>query len=99
MQNWGVRQGKFVSLTSELAGEDMYHFLSKLVDVVMPRIRDWKGINGSSGDDNGNISFGITSDIVALFPEIEVNYDSYPPKMLPGAHSKLLSNDTCVDLS
>lgn len=89
VQNWGLREGKFVAVSSELQGEDMYHFLSKLVDVVMPRIRDWKGIKGTSGDDNGNISFGISPDIVALFPEIEVNYDSYPPRMVPGAHSEL----------
>lgn len=83
---WGIREGKWCGLTTELKGEDMHHFLSKLIDVVMPRVRDWKGVQGTSGDDNGNISFGFAPDIIALFPEVEVNYDSYPPRMIPGAH-------------
>ena len=55
----------------------MYHFLSKLVDVVMPKIKDYKGIKGSSGDSSGCIGLGLTEEQVALFPEIEVNYDAY----------------------
>lgn len=74
---WNIRDGKYASITSTITGEDMYHFLSKVIDVVLPRIRDWRGVKGSSGDDNGNISFGLTPDMVALFPEIEVNYDAY----------------------
>jgi large subunit ribosomal protein L5 len=70
-----IRAGQHVSVTAELYGEDMYHFLSKLVDVVLPKFKDWKGIKGSSGDSSGNIAFGLTPDQVALFPEIEVNYD------------------------
>lgn len=73
---WGMRAGKFVAVSSDLTGEDMYHFLSKCVDIVMPRIKDWKGVKGTSGDSSGNISFGLTPEAVAYFPEIEVNYDS-----------------------
>jgi len=73
---FGIRQGQYVSLTAELNGEDMYHFLSKCIDVVMPKIKDWKGVKGSSGDSSGNISFGFTPEDVAMFPEIEVNYDA-----------------------
>lgn len=73
---WGMRAGKYVSVTAELKGEDMYHFVSKLVDVVMPRMKDWKGIKGTSGDSSGNISFGMSPEELAFFPEIEVNYDS-----------------------
>jgi len=76
VQPWGLRSGKFCAVSTELRGEDMYHFLSKCVDVVMPRIKDWKGIKGSSGDSSGNISFGFTPEVVALFPEMEINYDS-----------------------
>ncbi|OJD24891.1 hypothetical protein ACJ73_03746 [Blastomyces percursus] len=84
---WGVVPGKsYISVTAELKGEDMYHFFGKLVDVVMPRIKDWKGVKGSSGDSSGNIAFGLEPDMVALFPEIEVNYDMYPPAMIPGCH-------------
>lgn len=53
----------------------MYHFVGKLIDVVMPKIKDWKGVKGTSGDSSGNITFGLEPENVALFPEIEVNYD------------------------
>lgn len=72
---FSIRKGQFLSVTCELYGEDMYHFLSKVVDVVMPKIKDWKGVKGSSGDSSGNIAFGLSPADVALFPEVEVNYD------------------------
>lgn len=72
---WNIQKGKFVSATATLLGEDMYHFLAKCVDIVLPRIKNWKGIKGSSGDGSGNISFGLSPEGVGLFPEIEVNYD------------------------
>lgn len=72
---FGLRANQYVSVTTDLYSENMYHFLSKVVDVVMPKIKDWKGVQGSSGDSAGNIAFGLTPEEVALFPEIEVNYD------------------------
>lgn len=86
MASFGVRKGQHLSVTCELYGEDMQHFLSKIVDVVAPKIKDWKGVKGSSGDSSGNIAFGLTAEEVALFPEVEVNYDMYPPRMIPGCH-------------
>ncbi|KAI9807323.1 MAG: hypothetical protein M1833_000066 [Piccolia ochrophora] len=83
---WGMRPGNYVSVKAEVRGEDMYHFLARCVEIVMPRIKDWKGVKGSSGDSSGNITFGLTSEAVSLFPEIEVNYDMYPTNMIPGCH-------------
>jgi large subunit ribosomal protein L5 len=73
---FGTREGQYLSVSTELKGEDMYHFLSKSIDIVMPKIKDWRGVKGSSGDSSGNIAFGLTGEEVALFPEIEVNYDA-----------------------
>ena len=72
---FGVRAGQFLSVTCELKGENMYHFLSKVVDVVMPKIKDFKGVKGSSGDGSGILAFGLRAEDVAVFPEVEVNYD------------------------
>ncbi|PIG83632.1 mitochondrial 54S ribosomal protein YmL7/YmL5 [Aspergillus arachidicola] len=84
---WSIAPGRdTVAVKAELRGEDMLHFFGKLVDVVMPRIKDWEGVKGTSGDSSGNITFGLEPENVALFPEIEVNYDMYPPKMIPGCH-------------
>lgn len=71
-----VRANQYLSLTCELKGEDMHHFLSKVIDVVMPKIKDYRGVKGSTGDSSGNLAFGFTNEEVALFPEVEVNYDS-----------------------
>ncbi|GME46286.1 mitochondrial 54s ribosomal protein 7 5 [Neofusicoccum parvum] len=83
---WGLREGKYVSVKAELTGEAMYDFLGKTIDLIMPRIKEWKGAKGTSGDSSGNIAFGLPADAVAMYPEIEVNYDMYPPKMIPGCH-------------
>jgi len=72
---FGIREGQYLSVTCELQGEDMHHFLSKTLDVVMPKIKDWKGVKGSSGDSSGHLAFGLSPEQVALYPEIEVNYD------------------------
>ncbi|KAL1608399.1 54S ribosomal protein L7, mitochondrial [Paraconiothyrium brasiliense] len=91
---WGLREGKYVAVTSHMEREDAQHFLAKLVDVVLPRIKEWKGVPGSSGDGAGNMSFGLTPAQVTLFPEIEVNYDAYPPKMIPGMHITIHTDAT-----
>lgn len=64
----------------------MYHFLDKVVNVVMPRIKDWRGVRATTGDNSGNLTFGFEPEVVSTFPEIENNYDAYPPKMIPGLH-------------
>lgn len=73
---WGLTKGKTVSATVDLKGEDMYHFLGKLINVVMPRIKDYRGVRATTGDGSGNLSFGLDPEVVGVFPEIEVNYDS-----------------------
>ena len=73
--NYNVRERQAISVSCDLRGEDMYCFLAKLVDVVMPKIKEYKGASGGSGDGSGNLAFGFSSETVGGFPEIEVNYD------------------------
>lgn len=76
--SWGLVKGKqTVSVTADLKGENMYYFLNKLVTIVMPKIKDYRGIRATTGDGSGNLSLGLTPEIVGTFPEIEVNYDSW----------------------
>ncbi|KKY24481.1 putative 50s ribosomal subunit [Phaeomoniella chlamydospora] len=92
---WAIIKGKTVtSVTADLTGENMYHFLSKLIDIVLPRIKDWHGVRATTGDSSGNLTLGLDPEVVATFPEIEVNYDSYPPKMIPGAHITIHTSAT-----
>ncbi|KAI4200845.1 MAG: hypothetical protein LQ350_003647 [Teloschistes chrysophthalmus] len=77
ISNFGIRKDQTaMAVKAELRGENMYCFLSKVVDVVMPRIKEYKGVSGGSGDGSGNLAFGLQSSAVGAFPEVEVNYDS-----------------------
>lgn len=63
-----VRAGDEVGLTVTLRGDKMYDFLDKLTNVTLPRLRDFRGLNPKSFDQNGNFTIGIKEQIV--FPEI-----------------------------
>jgi large subunit ribosomal protein L5 len=64
-----VREGMAIGCKVTLRGERMYEFLDRLVTIALPRIRDFRGINGKSFDGRGNYAMGIKEHIV--FPEIE----------------------------
>ncbi|KAL8705000.1 MAG: hypothetical protein Q9201_001845, partial [Fulgogasparrea decipioides] len=77
ISNFAIRQDQTaMAVKAELRGEDMYCFLSKVVDVVMPRIKEYKGVSGGSGDGSGNLAFGLQPSAVGMFPEVEINYDA-----------------------
>ncbi|ELR02206.1 hypothetical protein VC83_07842 [Pseudogymnoascus destructans] len=86
VQNFGIRADMPISLTCTMRGDDAWQFVDKCVNLVLPRIKDWPGVNGSSGDNSGNIAWGIDKHSTNLFPEVEVNYDMYPPNYIPGFH-------------
>lgn len=65
--NFKLRQGQAVGVIVTLRGNKMYAFLNKLVNIAIPRMRDFKGINPKAIDDAGNITMGITEHTV--FPE------------------------------
>jgi large subunit ribosomal protein L5 len=64
-----LRIGQPVGLTVTLRGERMYDFISKLVNVALPRIRDFRGVSATSFDKQGNFSLGIKD--YSIFPEVK----------------------------
>ncbi len=64
-----VREQMDIGCKVTLRREKMYEFLDRLVTIALPRIRDFRGINGKSFDGRGNYAFGLKEHIV--FPEIE----------------------------
>jgi large subunit ribosomal protein L5 len=64
-----VREGMDIGCKVTLRGNRMYEFLDRLVTVALPRVRDFRGINGKSFDGRGNYAMGIKEHII--FPEIE----------------------------
>src|SRR6476469_4880958 len=67
-----VREEITLSVTVTLRGEKMFSFLEKLINLVLPRIRDFRGLSSKGFDRDGNFNFGLREQLV--FPEI--NYDT-----------------------
>ena len=70
VSNFKIREGNPVGVRVTLRRERMYDFLQKLVRIVFPRVRDFRGISPKSFDGQGNYSVGIKE--FAYFPEIKV---------------------------
>ncbi len=67
--NFHVREGENVGVKVTLRGEKMWYFLDKLFNVVLPRVRDFRGINPNAFDGRGNYAMGLKEQLI--FPEIE----------------------------
>jgi large subunit ribosomal protein L5 len=64
-----LREGNEIGCRVTIRGRRMFEFLDRLVNVALPRIRDFRGINPKSFDGNGNYTMGLTEQLV--FPEID----------------------------
>lgn len=69
--NFRLREGMPIGLTVTLRGDNMYHFVDRLISVVLPRIKDFRGVPSKSFDGNGNYTLAIKDQLV--FPEINYN--------------------------
>ena len=67
--NFKIRQGMAVGVKVTLRGDKMYEFVDRLFNVALPRVRDFRGINGNAFDGRGNYSMGLKEQLI--FPEIE----------------------------
>ena len=67
--NFELRPGQVIGVKVSLRGERMYEFADRLFNVALPRVRDFRGINGNSFDGRGNYAFGIKEQMI--FPEID----------------------------
>src|SRR6516225_8934332 len=63
-----VRQGQSIGAMVTLRGDRMYEFFDRLVDIVLPRVRDFKGVSSKSFDGRGNYTIGLHDQLI--FPEI-----------------------------
>ena len=67
--NFKLREGMAVGAKVTLRGARMYEFLDRLVNIALPRVRDFRGVSGKSFDGRGNYAMGLREQIV--FPEID----------------------------
>lgn len=69
ISNFKLREGMPIGVSVTLRREKMYEFLDRLINVAIPRIRDFRGVPSKSFDGRGNYTLGITEQII--FPEID----------------------------
>lgn len=67
--NFKVREGMPLGTKVTLRGERMYEFLDKLINVALPRVRDFRGVSANAFDGRGNYALGLKEQLI--FPEIE----------------------------
>lgn len=67
--NFKLREGMNIGCKTTLRGEKMYEFLDRLVNLALPRVRDFRGVNPNAFDGRGNYALGIKEQLI--FPEIE----------------------------
>jgi len=68
ISNFKIRKGMTVGVMVTLRGERMYHFLDRLVNLTLPRVRDFRGLSRKSVDKKGNLSIGFREHV--SFPEV-----------------------------
>ncbi|AKL97042.1 MULTISPECIES: 50S ribosomal protein L5 [Clostridium] len=69
VSNFKVREGMSIGAKVTLRGEKMYEFVDRLVNVALPRVRDFRGVSAKAFDGRGNYALGIKEQLI--FPEIE----------------------------
>jgi large subunit ribosomal protein L5 len=69
VSNFKVREGQATGLKVNLRGIRMYEFMDRLINLAIPRVRDFRGLNSASFDGRGNYSMGLTEQ--SVFPEID----------------------------
>ena len=69
ISNFKLREGMPIGAKVTLRGERMYEFVDRFFSVALPRVRDFRGINGNSFDGRGNYSCGVKEQLI--FPEID----------------------------
>ena len=69
ISNFKIREGNDIGASVTLRGKRMYDFLDKLVNITLPRVKDFRGISPKSFDRQGNYSFGFKEQLA--FPEVK----------------------------
>ncbi|MDO5100147.1 MAG: 50S ribosomal protein L5 [Eubacteriales bacterium] len=67
--NFKIREGQAIGCKVTLRGDKMYEFVDRLINLALPRVRDFRGVNANAFDGRGNYALGIKEQLI--FPEIE----------------------------
>ena len=75
VSNFKIRKGFPIGCKVTLRDKRMYNFVDKLINIVMPRIRDFRGISSKSFDEAGNFAMGLKEHVI--FPEVDIEKTNY----------------------
>ena len=75
--NFKLREGNPIGVKVTLRGDRMWEFFDRLINLAIPRIRDFRGLPSRSFDGHGNYTFGVTEQLI--FPEIDYDTDRHHP--------------------
>ncbi len=67
--NFKIREGMSIGCKTTLRGEKMYNFVDRLINLALPRVRDFRGVNPNAFDGRGNYALGVREQLI--FPEID----------------------------
>ena len=91
-----IRKGQVIGTKVTLRGERMYHFLEKLFSIVLPRLRDFRGVKDTAFDKKGNYTLGFRE--ISVFPEIEYVKEETPIGLEVTIQTKARSLDEAKSL-
>ena len=94
--NFRLREGMPIGCMVTMRRQRMYEFLDRLVSIVLPRVRDFRGINRKAFDGNGNYTLGLTEQLV--FPELNPDKFTRPQGMNITIVTSAKTNDEARDL-
>jgi large subunit ribosomal protein L5 len=94
--NFRLREGMPIGCMVTLRRERMYEFLDRLISIVLPRVRDFRGINRNAFDGRGNYTLGLTEQLV--FPELNPDKFTRPQGMNITIVTSATNNDEARDL-
>ena len=94
--NFRLREGMPIGCMATLRRQHMYEFLDRMISIVLPRVRDFRGINRKAFDGNGNYTLGLTEQLV--FPELNPDKFTRPQGMNITFVTSANTNDEARDL-
>lgn len=94
--NFRLREGMPIGCMVTMRRQRMYEFLDRLVSIVLPRVRDFRGISRKAFDGNGNYTLGLTEQLV--FPELNPDKFTRPQGMNITVVTSAKTNDEARDL-
>ncbi|MGB1926763.1 MAG: 50S ribosomal protein L5, partial [Rubripirellula sp.] len=94
--NFRLREGMPIGCMVTMRRQRMYEFLDRLVSIVLPRVRDFRGISRKAFDGNGNYTLGLTEQLV--FPELNPDKFTRPQGMNITIVTSAKTNDEARDL-